>query len=147
MLLMKDRLESKAHIYGIYWKCENLLSMVWKIIGYNIDRKLAFFDIKSFMARLQTLIKCHPLYADANIKYLPREIYLECVMTVFFEIYYPSEANISQWQKSVQQTFLQLNNIMSLQANVFKSKESRFMIFQLNFWKDILQEPEYPDKQ
>jgi hypothetical protein len=31
-LLMKEKLESKAQIYGIYWKCENLLSMVWKIV-------------------------------------------------------------------------------------------------------------------
>lgn len=29
---MKDRLESKAQIYAIYWKQENVLTMVWKII-------------------------------------------------------------------------------------------------------------------
>lgn len=34
---------------------------------------------------------------------------------------------------------------MSLYANVFKSKESRFMIFLLNFWNEILQEPEYQE--
>lgn len=103
---MKGKLESKAHIYGIYWKCENLLSMVWKIIGYNIDRRLDFFEFKSFIARLIGLVTSHKLYLDSEIKYLPREVYLDCVMTVFFEVYYPSHANISKWQRSVQQTFL-----------------------------------------
>lgn len=47
----------------------------------------------------------------------------------------------------MQQTFLQLNNVMQLQANIFKSKEMRFMTFLLNFWRYILQEPEYTDRK
>lgn len=51
-MLLKNKLVSKAHIYGIYWKCENLLSMVWKVVSYNIDRKLDFFNFESFIKRL-----------------------------------------------------------------------------------------------
>lgn len=64
LMLMKERLESKAHIYGIYWKCENLLNMVWKIVGNNIDRAHSFFKIEAFIEKLRQLVRSHHQYTD-----------------------------------------------------------------------------------
>lgn len=38
-MFMKGRLETKAQIYGIYWKYEKMLALVWKIISENIDEE------------------------------------------------------------------------------------------------------------
>lgn len=44
LLFMKERLESKAQIYAIYWKQENVLTMVWKIIQEILKENLDFFE-------------------------------------------------------------------------------------------------------
>ena len=38
-LFMKDKIGSKAQIYGVYWKIETPLSMVWKIISDILKQK------------------------------------------------------------------------------------------------------------
>jgi hypothetical protein len=113
--------------------------MVWNVLGYNIGGKFDFFDFQHFISRLKEVVRENRLYQDPDIKYLPREIYLEGVLRVLFEMYYPSQENIGGWERGVQHTFSQLNSIISVYANMSKSKESRFMLFLFNFWRDILQ--------
>ena len=98
---MKDSLESKAQIYGIYWKCENLLAMVWKIVNENIN-KHKDFSFTQFMTHLEVAVKASPFFADKSLRYLPREVYVESIMNVFFNLFYPSKQNIKNWKKTMQ---------------------------------------------
>ena len=136
MLFVKGKLNSKAQIYGVYWKCESMLTMIWKVVSDNLRNQV--FKFGSFMSKLDVEIKNSPMYNDPAIVYLPREVYVECVLKVFYEMFYPTEANINIWKSTVQKTFQQLNNIVSLYLRVFKTKEARIMIFLLNFREKIL---------
>jgi len=67
-LFMKDKIVSKAQIYGVYWKIETPLSMVWKIISDILKQKgensrylnplsLDFFEFNDFLNKLVREIK------------------------------------------------------------------------------------------
>lgn len=105
MLFMKGKLESKAQIYAIYWKSENLLNLVWKIIYEVVKERLSFFDLNLFLEKLEAEVMQQPQYSDDRFIYLPREVYVECIMKVFYDLFYPSEQNNKKWKKVVQQTF------------------------------------------
>jgi hypothetical protein len=123
---MKERLESKAQIYAVYWKCENLLAMVWKIVNENLA-KHTDFTIDLFMRELETSVKASSYYQATDdegsdeFRYLPREVYVESVMDVFFNLFYPSMLNILEWKQTVQQTFQQLYNLVSLYLRNLKT--------------------------
>lgn len=90
LLLMKGKLESKSQIYGIYWKSENLLSLVWKIIFDVLKEQVSFFEFKSFIELFEDEVKKRPEFTDPSYVYLPREVYVECLMKVFYEKFYPN---------------------------------------------------------
>ena len=46
--MMKQNCKSKAQIYGVYWKYENALVNVWKIIKENIK----LFDADIILKKL-----------------------------------------------------------------------------------------------
>jgi hypothetical protein len=97
---MKDKIESKPQIYGVYWKYENLLSNVWTIINENTNL-YAFKEIKDILI---DEITGHPFYKDTEIQYLPREAFVEAVIRVFYKLYYPSEnlkTKFQTWEKNV----------------------------------------------
>jgi hypothetical protein len=104
-LLMKENLESKAQIYGVYWSYETVLSMIWSVVRDNIDRNNEFFIYQDFMNRLASAIKTSDCYKDPEFRYVPKEDLVGCVMTVFYELFWPSLDNIKKWENSVQVTF------------------------------------------
>jgi len=116
---MKEKLESIAQIYAIYWKCENLITLVWKITSEVLKQKLDFFKFEEFLEKLVEEIKMKDQYRDSVYVYLPREIYVECILKVFYDLFYPSQFNEKRWKKVVQQTFSQLSNLVSLYLRVF----------------------------
>lgn len=135
---MKENLESKAQIYGVYWSYETVLSMIWSVVRDNIDRNNEFFIYQDFMNRLASAIKTSDCYKDPEFRYVPKEDLVGCVMTVFYELFWPSLDNIKKWENSVQVTFRQLKTVVAMHMNSFKTKEARIMLFLLRFRNQIL---------
>jgi hypothetical protein len=101
---MKETFESKSQIYGVYWRYENLLLNVWKIIKENT--KLFALDVigKSLVEEM----KSHEVYQNPSIRYIPREAFLECVIKVFYNLYYPTDilrGKFKIWEGNVKSTF------------------------------------------
>ena len=66
-----------------------MLTMIWKVVSDNLRNQV--FKFGSFMSKLDVEIKNSPMYNDPAIVYLSRE----CVLKVFYEMFYPTEANIN----------------------------------------------------
>ncbi len=107
---MKEKSESKSQIYGVYWKYENVLQNIWKIIKENIK----LFESKIIIEKLEEEIRSHELYNKNEIKYLPREAFVECTIKVFYELYYPTDSlkgKFDLWEQNVKSTFQKLNDL------------------------------------
>jgi hypothetical protein len=108
---MKERLDSKAQIYAVFWRCEELLEMLWKVVADNLLKKLSFFNFEDFLLNLETLVTSKEQYKDPGINYLPKEVFMESLLHVFYQMFYPREESINRWRSSVEQTFSQLVKI------------------------------------
>ena len=137
--LMKDRLENKAQIYGVYWKCENLLQTVWKILKDNMK----LFSFQDIMAMFDQAIRANDQFQDTQCTlYLPREAFVECLIQVMYELYYPSKkfsGKFTQWELNVKQTFQRLNDLAYYYLRTITNRQSRMIMFLLKLNQDIIQ--------
>ncbi|CDW73692.1 UNKNOWN [Stylonychia lemnae] len=141
-IFMKDRIKndknlSKSQIYGIYWKYENLLFNVWKIIKENAK----IMSLDKIGSKLDKEMRSSGYFKNSDIKYFPKEIFVQSVIKVFYDIYYPTENSkftINQWEQSVKQTFQRLNDLSFYYQGVTQTFESRVIIFLLKYHKQII---------
>eukprot|EP00347_Sterkiella_histriomuscorum_P010832 403374756 len=134
--IITDKTMSKSKIYGIYWKYENLFLNVWKII-YENQKYKPYIEIEEKL--IKEILK-NPHYLDTDFKYLPKEAFVESVIKVFFEIYYPSEQvfDFVVWENNVKSTFQRLNDLSFYYQGVTQTQESRVIIFLLRYYQEII---------
>lgn len=64
-----------------------MLIQAWKIIRSDDQ----FIQFKDLMKNLENEILNHEQYKMVDLIYLPREAYVECLLKVFYQIYYPTD--------------------------------------------------------
>ncbi|CDW84752.1 UNKNOWN [Stylonychia lemnae] len=141
-LFLKDRIQndkqlSKSQIYGIYWKYENLLFNVWKIIKENAK----IMSLDKIGSKLDEEMRRSEYFRSPDIKYFPKETFVQSIIKVFYDIYYPTENpqfKMKYWEQSVKQTFQRLNDLSFYYQGVTQTFESRVIIFLLKFHKQII---------
>ena len=60
---------------------------MWKIIKENIK----LFDANIILTKLEREIQNHEDYKRQELIFLPREAFVECVIKVFYDLYYPTD--------------------------------------------------------
>lgn len=105
--------------------------MIWKVIAGNLANNSDFFKFDNFLQKLIHSIKCSESFRDPELRYLPKEEFVGCVMNVFYEMYWPTIKNINKWERSLQDTFQQLKTIVAMHMGLFKTKEARTMLILL----------------
>lgn len=101
------------------------------------------------MNKLETEIANHEHYNMVELKYFPREAFVECLLKVFYQIYYPTLEtiyNLKIWETNVKEIFKKLNDLTYYYSKSFNSEESRIMIFLLEFNSDILKSFNIPNQ-